>query len=397
MRANTPAIMRRLPVLGLSLLALLLLGGCQTVGGWFSRSDPALEPAGLVDFEPTARVERVWSANTGRGSNRSRPNFRPFVIDGEVWVGDHRGRITVIDMESGRRLQGFDTGLELSAGPAVYGDRVLLGTFDGLLVVLDRSSGNVQWQAQLSSEVLAYPVIHDGVVLARCIDGRLFGLDQADGRRLWIHDRSVPLLTLRGNSDPLVRAGLVYIGHEDGAVTALRVSDGTVLWEQRVSEPEGRTELDRLADIDGPMQIVGGELYATSYHGRLAGMAIDSGSLLWVADLASATGVSVERTRLAAADKDDAVWLVDRRNGTTIWRDDQLARRQITRPVFFGDWLVTADAEGYLHFYDDQGAFAVRTRAFRGEPSDAPVVVGNRLLLLDKDGTLTAWRAERRG
>src|SRR5699024_955031 len=155
----------------------------------------------------------------------------------------------------------------------------------------------------LSSEILALPVLHDGIVVARAIDGRVFGLDRSDGARLWIYDRSVPLLSLRGNSDPFARAGQVFIGFDDGLVAALRVSDGSVLWEQRVSSPEGRTELDRLADIDGPMIVVGTELYVVTYHGRLAGLALESGRTLWVKDISSASGLSLRRTQLAVTDR----------------------------------------------------------------------------------------------
>jgi outer membrane protein assembly factor BamB len=239
------------------------------------------------------------------------------------------------------------------------------------------------------------PVIQDDTVVVRCIDGRVFGVDLQTGARVWVYDRSVPLLTLRGSSDPLGRAGQVFIGHEDGAVSALRAADGSLLWQQRVSVPEGRTELDQLSDIDGPMVIVGSELYAVTYKGQLAGLTLDSGRILWTKDISSAQGVSLRRTQLAIADREDAVWLVDRRNGATLWRDDRLVRRGITRPVFFGDFLVTVDQEGYLHWYDaERGEFAARSRKGRAAPAAAPLVVGNTLYVLDIDGRMTAWRVE---
>lgn len=376
------------------LLLVLLLAGCQTVGGWFSRDTGEEGPASLVDFSPSVQVDRLWSANVGAGQSRSRPSFKPFHHDGLIWVGDHRGRISAVNAESGQVARRFDTGLNLSSGPAVYDDLLFAGTFDGELVAMDPATGDVRWTARLSSEMLAYPVLHDGVVVARCIDGRIFGIDVTDGSRVWIHDRSVPLLTLRGTSTPLTRAGQVYIGYDDGLVAALRVSDGTLLWEQRVSEPEGRTELERMADIDGPMAIVGTDLYVVSYRGRMASLAVESGRILWVKDVASYTGLSLQRTQMASADRDDAVWLIDRRNGSTLWRDDRLARRQLTKPVFFANHLVTVDGQGYMHWYDlDSGDFAARVRASRSAPSDAPLVIGNTLYLLDQDGSLTAWRS----
>lgn len=375
------------------LLSIFVLTGCQTVSGWFTRDDPALEPAELVEFTPEVSVEEVWSVRTGEGLGKSRPNLRPHYDNGLIWVGDREGRIVAVDSESGRVEREFETGLPLSAGPNVINGRLLAGTFDGEVVMLDADNGRELWRNRMSSEILAYPELHDGVVIARSIDGRIFGFDESDGSRIWVYDRSVPLLSLRGNSNPLVRAGRVYIGYDDGMVAALKVEDGTVAWEQRVSEPEGRTELERLADIDGPMVIVGGDLYVATYHGRLAGMAIESGRLLWVRDIASYTGLSLRRTQLATSDASDTVWLIDRRNGATEWKDESLTRREVTRPVFFQDLLVTGDFEGYLHFFDaESGQMVARERASNERPATAPLVIGNTLYVLDTEGTLSAWR-----
>lgn len=381
----------------LGLVAGLTVGlaGCQTVGGWFDGNDAEEGPAELVEFTATANPQRIWSADVGRGLGKSRPSLRPVYDRQELWIGDHRGRISVLDADSGRSIKRFETDLALSAGPRLDQERAYWGTLDGELVAMNRADGSIAWRAGLSSEVLSMPVVQDGVIVVRCVDGRVFGIDRQTGARIWVHDRSVPLLTLRGNSDPLGRAGQVFIGYEDGAVSALRAADGSLLWDQRVSVPEGRTELDQLSDIDGPMAIVGSELYVVTYKGQLAGLALDSGRVLWSKDLASHQGVSLQRTQLAVADRDDAVWLVDRRNGATLWRDDRLARRQITRPVFFGNFVVTADREGYLHWYDaERGEFAARTRIGRNAPATAPLVVGNTLYVLDVEGGLTAWRAD---
>lgn len=374
-------------------LSIFVLAGCQTVSGWFTREDPALEPAELVEFTPEVSVEEVWSVRTGDGLGKSRPNLQPLYDNGLIWVGDRKGRIVAVDSESGRIEREFETGLALSGGPNVIDGRLLVGTFDGEIVMLDAENGRELWRNRMSSEILAYPELHDGVVIVRSIDGRIFGFDESDGSRIWAYDRSVPLLSLRGNSNPLVRAGRVYIGYDDGMVAALKVEDGTVEWEQRVSEPEGRTELERLADIDGPMVIVGGDLYVATYHGRVAGMAIESGRLLWVRDIASYTGLSLRRTQLATSDASDTVWLIDRRNGATEWKDESLTRREVTRPVFFRDMLVTGDFEGYLHFFDaESGEMVARERASDERPVTAPLVIGNTLYVLDTEGTLSAWR-----
>jgi len=376
------------------LIALVFgLTGCQTIGGWFDGDEDEQGPAELVTFSPSAEPREIWSVKVGRDRGRSRPALRPVYDRQELWVAGPDGRVSVVNADTGDVLSRWETELPLSAGPRLDAERAYWGTFDGELVAMSRADGAILWRAELSSEVMSMPVIQDGVIVVRCIDGRVFGIDRDSGARIWVYDRSVPLLTLRGSGDPLGRAGQVFIGHEDGAISALRAEDGSLLWQQRVSIPEGRTELEQLADIDGPMVIVGSELYAVTYKGELAGLALDSGRILWSKDISSHQGVSLQRTRLAVADRDDAVWLVDRRNGATLWRDDRLARRGITRPVFFGDFLVTADAAGYLHFYDAElGEFAARTRIGGDPPADAPLIVGNTLYVLDVEGRLTAWR-----
>lgn len=374
---------------GILAVLAIVLGGC----GLFGKKDPERDPMELADIDQSLRVSKIWSTSTGSGLGKSAPGFKPFHSEGEVWTADHKGRITAIDADSGSRLQRFDLDMPLSAGPSVVGQRILVGTMDGQVVVVDRDSGAIEWRAQLSSEILATPLQRDGIIVVRCIDGRVFGLNAETGLREWVYDRSVPLLTLRGNSDPIIRGGQVFVGHDDGTLTALNLEDGSLLWEQRVGTPEGRTQLDRLADIDGPMEVVGLDIYAVSQRDRMASVALDSGRLLWVKELGSHTGLSVSRTEMALSDSEGRVWMLDRRSGSTAWSNEQLLRRGLSRPVLQGGFVAVADREGYVHWMDaDSGEFVARERGSKHAPASAPLVVGDVLFLLDVDGKLSAWR-----
>jgi len=374
---------------GLLVVLAILLGGC----GLFGKKDPERDPMNLTDIDERLRVSKLWSTSTGSGLGKSAPALKPFHIDGQIWTADHKGRVTAVDAASGDRLRRFDLDMDLSAGPAVVGQRVLLGTMDGQILVLDRDTGVIDWRAQLSSEILATPLQRDGIIVVRCIDGRVFGLNADTGLREWVYDRSVPLLTLRGNSEPVVRGGQVFVGHDDGTLTALNLADGQLLWEQRVGTPEGRTQLDRLADIDGHMEIVGLDIYAISERDRMASVALDSGRLLWVKEVGSNSGLTVARTRMVMSDSEDRIWMLDRRSGSTGWSNEQLLRRGLTRPVLQGGFVAVADKEGYVHWLDaDTGEFVARERPSKDAPAGAPLVVGNVLFLLDVDGKLSAWR-----
>ena len=381
-----------------ALALVLLLQDCSWIRSWGEDDLKPGDPLPLTEFSPTLETRKLWSTRIGDGIGRQRTQLRPVITDGVVYAADYKGLLVAVDADSGRKRWEIKTDLPFSGGPGVHGGSVYLGTQDGEVHAFDAESGAALWTAPVSSEVLAAPVAGDGMVVVRSIDGRIFGLDENTGRRTWIYDHAVPLLTLRGNSRPLIRAGVVYIGYDGGEVVALKLSDGTLIWEQSVVSTEGRSELERLADIDGQLVYVASDLLVSSYKNRLASLAADSGRLLWFKDIASATGVSIDRVNLAISDRDDNVWLLDRRNGSTMWKLDSLTNRALTRPEFMGNFVVVGDYDGYLHWIDaSNGQFAARDKAGGDGFVSAPLVAGNRLYVLTRDGNLSAYTAGGQG
>jgi len=373
-------------------VAALVLPGCSWIKSW--GDEEPTDPAPLVDFEATVKVGKSWSTSVGDGMGKQGLSMGPAYSSGTLFVADYEGRLASINAESGRKNWELKTEQPFSGGPGVDESRLFMGTIDGRVVSFDRNNGTELWNAQVSSEVLVAPVSADGVVVVRCIDGRVFGLDENNGARVWIYDHSVPLLTMRGNANLLVRAGLVYVGYDDGSVVTLRLDDGSLVWSQTIVSPEGRTELERLADIGQQMVIVASDLIVSSYKNRVASLAADSGRLLWFKDISSATGLQVDRTKLAISESTGELWLLDRRNGSTMWKLDQLLYRGLTRPAFYGNLVVVGDQEGYLHWIDsDSGDFVARVRAGKKGFAAAPLTVGTQLFVLTTKGDLVAYRA----
>ncbi len=376
-----------------ALAALLLLNGCSWIKSWGDDDDPDA-PAELVEFDPTLKVGKVWSADIGKGLDKAGRQIRPAYSSGVLYAADYKGLLMALDADSGRKRWEIKTELPFTGGPGVSDNLLLMGTENGEVFAFDASTGTQLWSATVTSEVLAAPSESDGVVVVRCIDGRVFGLDVDTGQRIWIYDHNVPLLTLRGNAPLLLRAGVVFVGYDGGQVVALNLEDGTLMWEQTLVTTEGRTELERLSDIDGQLVFIASDLLVSSYKSRLASLAADSGRLLWFKDISSATGVSVNRINLTLSDKEGNVWLLDRRNGAETWKHDQLQRRGLTRPVFYGSFIVVGDAQGYLHWINvNDGRFAAREKIGGKGFSGPPLVVGNTLYVMSKKGNLTAFRA----
>ena len=190
-------------------LSLLTLQGCSWVKSW---GDPEPgDPAPLVEFEESLSVKAIWSTNVGDGMGKQGLTMAPVFSSGSLFTADHKGRLTVVNAENGSKTMELKTEQAFSGGPGLDERHIYMGTIDGRVIAYDRNNGAEIWNAQVSSEVLAPPASADGVVVVRCIDGRVFGLDQDNGRRIWIFDHSVPLLTLRGNADLLVRATMTAV------------------------------------------------------------------------------------------------------------------------------------------------------------------------------------------
>ena len=376
----------------LALPLVLNLGGCTWLTNWLAGKDNTEPPTPLMEFDASIDVAQRWSRSVGSGSEDKRLALRPAVAGDVVYAAGRKGDVMAVDLTSGEQRWRTETGAAIAAGPG-YGDGlVLVGTTDARVLALRADNGELIWESPVSSEVLAAPQSSDGVTVVRTIDGRITGLAAADGKRLWIYDRSAPVLTLRGTSAPALENGIAVAGFDSGQVTALALRNGRALWERSIAIPSGRSELERLVDIDADPVIADGVVYVTTYQGRIAALTLDTGQLLWAREMSSYAGVDVSGERLFVTDDTGQVWALDRRTGATFWKQDKLRYRGVTRPGVVGDTVVVGDFQGYLHWLSQEdGRLVARSRTNESGVSAPPVPVSGDLLVLTDDGELSAW------
>ena len=375
----------------IALLAILALPGCSAVTGLFGDDENVPEPAKLEDFRPAVKVKTLWSRRATSGGGDRHVELHPVVAGGRVFAAGHDGDVAAYDPFDGKRLWEVDTGVPVSGGPGAGSGLVVVGSSAGDVVALDIADGAVAWRARVSSEVLSAPAVGERVAVVRTVDGKLFGLDTANGERSWVYDRTVPVLTLRGTSAPVIAGDVVVAGFDSGHLVAVSLADGQLLWESHVTAPTGRTELERLADLDADPVVSDGVVYVVTFQGRVAAFDLGTGQPLWERDLSSHAGIGIGRRLVYVTDEQGHVWAFDRGNGSSLWRQDGLERRQVTRPVEFGDYVVVADFQGYVHWLGTgDGRFAARVRT-GGSAVRAPAVAGETAVyVLGESGRLTA-------
>lgn len=426
--------------------ALLAGSGCSTLkkssdkSAAVRESKKALKPAKLVKFKATQQVQKVWSTSLGEGEGHLGAAQAPVVADGHVYAAADDGGVYALDLATGKTLwryrpqkrraavdqaqmeslkhapkdrketkaekqqRKFDYQIakdrskkkfpwHFSGGPGAADGLVVVGTLDGDVVALNASDGSEKWKAKVHNEVIAAPAIGQNYVVVRANDGSITAFDEDTGEQRWTQDRDLPSLTVRGNASLTLGPGLLFSGNDDGTISALALNDGHQLWQITVAEPEGRSELDRMADVDAAPLLDGVTLFASSYKKQTIAIDGPSGRQLWTRDDGGVGGLGVSPGAVFAADYSGVVWALDRGTGSALWSNPTMVRRNLTAPTVQGDYVVVGDYKGYVHWLRiDNGEVAARERVDRKLLRAKPVLAGDLLLVESTDGKLAAFR-----
>jgi len=377
----------------LTAVLALGLGACS----WFDDSNTE-PPAELVDFPATAKVSELWSVDTGTGPGRQYIKLAPVLHNAVLYVADTRGRVRALAQDSGKELWRTDLDLEITSGTGLGEDLVLVGSRKGEVIAMDKAKGHIQWRAQVPSEVLAPPAAEAGVVVVQSVDGRLTGLAAADGKRLWNVDRSEPALSLRGTATPVIVTDVVLTGFASGKIAAIGLQNGRLLWETPVAQAQGRSEIERLIDVDVPMLILGRTLLTAAYQGKIVAVDLENGRLLWSRDISTYSALDADRTNAYVSDVHGHVYALDLRTGATLWKQDKLQARRLSSPAVTANAVAVGDFEGYIHWLArDDGRFLARERVARAAVLTSPIADGATIYVNAQNGDLTALRLDSPG
>lgn len=370
-------------------VAVFFIGGCGIFG---DDKDKELEPVELLEFEASLDVKRLWSGKVGDGTELLRVGLSPAGDGNRIYAASYDGNVIAFDPENGRRLWRVETEVTLSAGPGVGNGLVVVAGYDGDVIALRAQDGSEVWRKNIAAESLSRPVIHEEGVIVYTIDGALRILSSLDGTEKWVLEQSLPALTQRGASTPVVVGLLVISGFDNGRLVATNLTDGVTQWEAIMTPPSGRSDLDRLADVDGSIAAVGQDVYASGYNGRIQALAAESGETLWAREISTHVGVTADWNNIYAVGDEGEVIALLRRNGTDVWRQEGLLRREPSPPVAFNTAVVVGDFEGYVHFFSNfDGRPVARVRVGKGMISGAPVVMGDKLFVQSESGTISAY------
>jgi outer membrane protein assembly factor BamB len=328
------------------LLAFMMisLGACSSSG-------PVHPPTELKSLKSELAVSQGWSVFAPQGDlDVVYSALEPVLDENIIFTANSDGVLQALDRSNGRRIWQQKLKTVVSGGVGENQELLFVGTANAEVIALDKRDGAIKWRVGVATEILTPPVASASHVIVRCGDGKVLALSTENGHQLWRLDRSEPALTLRGIGKPVIAGDSVLLGMDDGHLLALRLYDGSVTWDVTLNIPKGRTDLERLVDIDATPVVVGNTIFAAAYQGKVVAMALDTGHTLWARDFGSSAGLVVDRDNVYVVDDQDLVWALDQRSGGTLWKQDQLKYRGLSTPAMIDNAILVTDFEGYLHW-----------------------------------------------
>lgn len=370
----------------ISAAALCVLAGCSSWNPFSSKSEKNA-PAPLLEIKQTFSVKQLWSVQVGSSQNYV---FSPAIVGQQLYVAAADGTLLKIDAVTGRADWRVNAGVRLTGGVGANTRTVVVAGDKGGLFAFD-NEGKLRWKNQDSTEILSAPVLSENLVVVRSIDNKISAYDVDTGARKWVVERNLPALTLRAFPGLVVAGDQVIIALPGGRMAALSLANGGLRWEAVVGEPKGATELERVADVSGFPAIVGRDVCASAYQGRVGCFDLNTGALRWVKKISSEVGVGVDERFVFAADVSGAVTAYNRESGSSAWKNDKLTNRRLSAPVSFGRAVAVGDLAGYVHFLSrEDGSFIGRVSTDGSQILAAPVVVGSNLIVQTKSGSVVA-------
>lgn len=348
------------------------------------------------DFAAKIKLAVQWKEGVGDGYGEQNINLVPAVAEDSVFAADDEGLLQSRNRLNGEKRWEVESELPFSSGPVLSKDKLILGTRDAEIAAFSVADGSLLWKSAVSSAVLALPSVGSGVVVVRGSDGRITGLDEKTGTILWSHERVAPTLAVRSKGGPAIIDDLVIDGFGGGKLTALRLKNGQQEWEALVALAHGRSEVDRLLDINATPVIKGDTLYVSGYQGGVAAVSLKDGEVQWRQEkLYTHTGLTGNRRSLFMSDATSDVWRLDMRGGGDLWKQDELHQRRLTAPVPVKDKLVVGDFEGYVHVLSqDDGSLLAREQVDDTPIEAAPVIYDDVVYVYTSGGKLAALTVE---
>ncbi len=272
-------------------------------------------PKPLEALEPKIAGRMVWSDKL----EGVKFPLAIAVSAGTFTVAGDDGTVLALDAATGRTLWRAELGTSLSAGVGSDGRFAAVVTRSGELVVLQ--AGKEAWRKDLGVRVSSAPLVAGERVFVLAQDRSVHAFDALDGRRLWSSKRPGDPLTLAHAGALLPFKDTLLVG-QGPRLAGLDPLKGSVRWEVAVATPRGTNEVERLADLVGPVARIGKLVCSRSFQSAVGCVDGERGALQWSKNVGGTQGVAGDEQMIYGADASDRLSAWRTANGDIAWSSD---------------------------------------------------------------------------
>lgn len=354
------------------------------------------KPTPLSDYTQTASTQAIWRVSANDGNNGLHLKQQPVISNNIIYSAGNNGYISAINAESGDFLWKLEyPTLPFSSALAANNNAVFVGTNQAQVVKLDKNTGKLIWEQTVPSSVMAAPIANDNYVFVKTIDDGITTLNANNGKPVWNQQQPQPSLTLRDAGNPLLAGNNLYVGFATGAIVNFAPSNGTIKWNKQITAAQGKTDVERMVDIDATPIIENGTMYIAAYQTQITAVNLSTQAETWHYNVSNYNDLAIDNNNIYITDATGNVIALDKFTGMVQWKQEGLQYRYLTAPLSLdnNNLIAIGDAEGYLHLLNKKdGSFAGRVRVDSDGISATPMLASNGfVIVLSNDGDLYAY------
>jgi outer membrane protein assembly factor BamB len=354
------------------------------------------------------QLELIWRTDIGGGSNDGLPLItRPVVAEGKIFTLDTKSKVRAFHDQTGKELWSSSI-RDLKEDDAVigggisYAGGVLFATSGyNEVLAINPADGEIYWRTRISGATRAAPTIKNSRVFVTTLNNNIIALNGASGKILWEHEGVGEMTGLLGAASPAADNNLVVAALSSGDLVALRVENGSVAWEDSLSNSLRLGAMAGLSDIRGLPVIAGDVVFAVSFGGKMVAIDKRTGSRIWVREISSAETPWIAGNTIYVLTTDNNLLALNAVSGDVLWvksvpkykdAKDRKGLLTWTGPIMAGGRLLLVNNIGDVaEFNPKNGAITASWRT-KKTINLTPIVANGALYMLADDATLLAYR-----
>jgi outer membrane assembly lipoprotein YfgL len=361
-----------------------LAAGCSWIPNPFGPDRP--KPKDLEPIAAPITVREAWRQNFGK------VEF-PLTIavnGATLTMATSDGTVLAFEAETGRTLWRTSVGTTISAGVGSDGTVAAVVTREGNLVALE--GARVRWTKPLGVRVATAPLVAGGRIFVLGVDRSVHAFDAADGLKLWQVARPGDALTLQQTGVITAFKDTLVVG-QGPRMAGIDPNTSTLRWEVPLGSPRGANEVERLADLVGPVVRVGDLVCARSFQAAVGCVDAQLGNVAWSKTVGGTDAIAGDAEQLFGADASDRMTSWKTSTGDIVWSNESLMFRRLGAPAVIAQSVVYGDYDGTLHWFSRAKGESQARLPTDGSPiTTPPVAVRGVLVVVTRGGGVFAFR-----